>query len=144
MCPANWMMKPISWTLRPLGIGMSFTVKPATLAGEACFNACNSPNTAAWSPANRGSEKIAVMVGGLRPARSAVQKRNRLLTNASEMNDSCQSPGNYEKFTGNQARLFGPVESRVADAAQHHTTSEGATQFDCLANLWSDRAGRQR
>jgi hypothetical protein len=30
------------------------------------------------------------MVGGLRPARSAVQKRNRLLTNSSEMNDYWQ------------------------------------------------------
>jgi hypothetical protein len=54
------------------------------------------------------------MVGGLRPARSAVHKRNRLLANSSEMDDSCESPGNYEKFTVNQAGLFRPVESRVA------------------------------
>jgi len=72
---------------------------------HAC-NICNSPNTAGWSPANRSLVEIFAMVGGLRPARSAVHKRNRLLTNSSEMNDSCESPGNYEKFTGNQAGLF--------------------------------------
>jgi hypothetical protein len=77
-------------------------------------------------------------------AGSTVRKRNRLSTNASEMDDSCQSPGNYEKLTGDQARLFKPVGSRVADSAQCRSTSEGATQFDCLANLWSDHAGRQR
>jgi hypothetical protein len=68
---------------------------------------------------NRSSVKIFAMVGGLRPAPSAVQKRNRLLTNSSEMNDSCQSPGNYEKFAGDQARLFRPVDSGVAHSAQH-------------------------
>jgi len=72
---------------------MSFTVIAPTLVGESCFNACNicnSPNMAGWSPANRSSVKISAMVGGLRPARSAVQKRNRLLTNSSEMNDYWQ------------------------------------------------------
>jgi hypothetical protein len=70
---------------------------------------------------------IFAIVDDLRRARSAVQKRNRLPTNAAEMNDSCESPGNYEKFTDNQARLFRRVEGRVAESAQCRTTSRENT-----------------
>ena len=126
---------------------MSFTINPSTEVGPECFNACNTcsnPHAAGWPPANRRAEIISAIVDDLRRAWSAAQKRKRLSTNAAEMNDSCQSPGNYEKFTDNQAMLFRRVEGRVAESAQCRTTSEGATQFDCLANLWSDQAGRQR
>jgi hypothetical protein len=73
-----------------------------------------------------------------------VQERNWPSTNAAEMNDSCESPGNYEKLTDNQAMLFSRVEGRVAESAQCRQPAREQHKFDCLANLWSDQAGRQR
>jgi hypothetical protein len=83
---------------------VSVNINPSTEAGPECFNACNTCNSlhaAGWPPANRSAEIIFAIVDDLRRAWSAAQKRKRSSTNAAEMNDSCESHGNYEKFTGN-------------------------------------------
>src|ERR1700761_6131079 len=58
---------------------------------------------------------------------------NQESSNSSETNDFWR----LRKIYDHQVDLFSPLARWVTDDARDYATRGGATQFDCLANLWS-------
>ena len=83
-------------------------------------------------------------VRDLRPARSAVDQNNEVLTNSRRNERLLAISWQLRNFYGRRAELFRSAPVWVGLRSQRGTTSEEAMQFDCLANVWSDQAGRER
>jgi hypothetical protein len=141
--PANWTCKPEYWTLHPIEICVSFALNTSTRMHRASFIACNTCNSR--HSVRVGASKLQ-LARRFRPS-SAIwshpsASRDRAICYLlifAEMNDCWPLRNIYAR----RAKLFRRAVRRVTARSQSRTTSEGATPFDWLANLWSDQGGRQ-